>query len=125
MALLHKDNARQTLQALLGAGLGGRDDTPFRSEWQDEDLRPKVHVRVNKDLSIAEPFDDKILEVLPSLVVTQRADPFFGPIFGYLEIALTDQAEAWLQANQPADPTIAQPTINKATFVVIATHFSR
>jgi hypothetical protein len=37
LVLEHKDNAQQTLQAFLGAGLGGRDDTPLQSEWQDDD----------------------------------------------------------------------------------------
>ncbi len=64
LSVPHKDNARQTLQAFLVAGLGGRDDTSVQSVWQD--ARPKVHVRVNTDLSIADPFNDAIREVLPS-----------------------------------------------------------
>jgi hypothetical protein len=43
-------------------------------------------------------------------------------VWCYLEIALTDQAEAWLQATRPADPTAAQPAINKATLVELAAH---
>ena len=53
----HKDNARQTLQAFLGAGLGGRDDAPLTHEWVP--TQPVRHVRVLKDpLSITQPFDD-------------------------------------------------------------------
>jgi hypothetical protein len=74
-------------------------------------------------LELADPFDDQIREVLPSLAATQRADPFFGPIFGYLEVALSDQAEAWLQAAMPVDPLPGSQragTINTATLVDIA-----
>ena len=71
---------------------------------QDTDSLPREFIRVLKDLELADPFDDEIREVLPSLAAAQRADPFFGPIFGYLEVALSDQAEAWLQAAMPADP---------------------
>ena len=61
----HKDNARQTLQAFIGAGLGGRDDAPLQAEWVTTE--PTEHIRVLEDhLSIAEPFDDKIREVIPS-----------------------------------------------------------
>ncbi len=99
----HKDNARQTLQAFLGAGLGGRDDAPLESEWVTTE--PTGHVRLLTDnLSIADPFDDEIHEVLPSLVAAQRSDAFFVPVFIYLEVATTDQSDAWLKAAQPADP---------------------
>ncbi len=77
------------------AGMAGRDDGPLEQTWQDTDLRPPEFIRVLKDLELADPFDDQIREVLPSLAAAQRADPFFGPIFGYLEVALSDQAEAW------------------------------
>jgi len=72
----HKDNARQTLQAFLGAGLGGRDDAPVPHEWVP--TQPTRHVRTLEDpLSISQPFDDEIREVLPSLVAAQRSDAFF------------------------------------------------
>ena len=90
---------------------------------QDTDSRPREFIRVLKDLELADPFDDEIREVLPSLAAAQRADPFFGPIFGYLEVALSDQAEAWLQAAMPADPLPGPQragTINMATVVDIA-----
>ncbi len=85
------------------------------------DNRPKAsaHVRVNKDLAIADPFDDKIREVLPSLKATQRADAVFGPVFMYLELATTDHAEAWMKVAQPSNPIPGQPpsTIKTTTLV--------
>ncbi len=101
--------------------MGVRDDTPLEIDWQD--TRPTVHVRVNKDLSIADPFDDEIREVLPSLAATQRADAFFGPVFVHLETATTDEAEAWLKVAQPSDSLPDQPpstVIYTATLVDIA-----
>ncbi len=83
-----KDNARKTLNAFLNAGSAGRDDAPLQSGWQD--TRPREHVRVLKDLELADPFDDQIREGLPSLAATQRADSFFRPVFAYLEVALSD-----------------------------------
>ncbi len=87
---MNKDNASKTLSVFINAGLAGRDDVPLEQTWQDTDLRPREYILVLKDLELADPFDDQIREVLPSLAATQRADPFFGPIFGYLEVALSD-----------------------------------
>ncbi len=79
---------QQTLQAFVNAGMAGRDDTPLPSGWQD--AWPAGHVRVNKDLPASTPFDDEIMELLPLLVAAQRADPLFGPISAYLDIATAD-----------------------------------
>jgi hypothetical protein len=64
------DAAQQRLQALLSAGVGGRDDSPLREGWDDS--RPVAHVRINKDLPAATPFDEEVREVLPSLAAAQR-----------------------------------------------------
>ncbi len=55
-------------------------------------------------------------------MAAQRSDAFFGPVFIYLEVATKDQSDAWLQADQPADPLPDQPAsaINTATLVDIA-----
>ncbi len=93
--------SQQVLEAFLRAGIGGRDDTEVEPDW---DSRPIEHVRVNKDLPAADPFDDEVREILPSLAAGQRADPFFGPVIAYLEIAETDQAAPWMRERIPADP---------------------
>ncbi len=82
------DSSQQVLEAYLNAGIGGRDDTALEAGW---DSRPTEHVRTNKDLPAADPFDDEVREVLPSLAAAQRADPFFGPVIAYLEVAETNQ----------------------------------
>ncbi len=89
------------LEAFLSAGIGGRDDTVLEAGW---DSRPIEHVRVNNDLPAADPFDDEVREILPSLAAAQRAAPFFWPVIAYLEIAETNQAAPWLRERIPADP---------------------
>ncbi len=86
--------------------MAGRVDTPFFAG------RPVAHVRVNKDLPAAAPFDDELREVLP-LLAQWRDDPFFGPVFAYLEIAATDHSAAW-----PGAP-VAKP-ISTATLLDIS-----
>jgi hypothetical protein len=83
------EGSQQVLEAFLSAGIGSRDDTVLEARW---DSRPIEHVRANKDLPAADPFDDEVREILPSLAAAQRADPFFGPVIAYLEIAETNQA---------------------------------
>ena len=116
-----RDGAQQTLEAFLSAGIGGRDDTVLEPGGDD---RPVEHVRVNKDLPAADPFDDEVREVLPSLAAAQRADPFFGPIISYLEIAETDKAAPWMRERIPTDPAMGtEPTaqtISTTTLLDIA-----
>jgi hypothetical protein len=79
------DVTQQRLNALMSAGVGGRDDSPLGAGWDDS--RPTERVRTQKDLPAATPFDEEAREVLPSLAAAQRADPFFGPMIAYLELA--------------------------------------
>ncbi len=60
--------SQQMLEAFLSAVTGGRDDTVLEAGW---DNRRGEHVRVNNDLPAADPFDDEVREVLPSLAVAQ------------------------------------------------------
>ncbi len=77
------------LLAFLNAGVGRHDEKPDESGW---DNRLVEHVRINKDLPAAAPFNDEVREVLASLAAAQRADPFFRTVLGYVEIAGTSHA---------------------------------
>ena len=118
------DGAQQQLNAFLHAGLGGRDDELLVPGW---DSRPTQHVRINKDQpELDTPFDDEIREVLPSLSAAQRADPFFGPVFAYLEVAASDHAAAWMQVQVPSDPlpgNASQPISTTTLLDIAATCF--
>ncbi len=85
----------------IDAGILGRDDTVREAGG---DNRRVEHVRVSQDVPAADPFDDEVRDVLPSLGAAQRADPGVGTVIAYLEIAETDQAAPWMRERIPADP---------------------
>ncbi len=112
------DVVQQQRNALLSTGVGGRDDSPLAAGCAD--IRPTEHVRTYEDLPAAAPFDEQVREVLPFLAAAQRADPFFGPVIAYLELAGTDQAAAWMRTPVPlAEPNEASATAPMRTTTLL------
>jgi hypothetical protein len=108
LSVPHKDNARQTLQAFLGAGL---DATPLKREWQDTDTDRRCTYGSTRTCRLQIPLMTR------SVIFGRNAvrDPFFGPVF-------RRGVAAGSSASGPDHERKEASAINMTTLVDIAVH---
>ena len=95
----HSATAR-VLEALLSEGIG-RDDVPLETEA--ESIMANFDAEV-ADAPLPEALPPDVLDdSLPSLASAQRADPIWGEVLTYLDMAQEERHVSWLKRPFPAD----------------------